>query len=499
MMKHLTLFLLVLPLSLWITPARAASTLDHVQPAGPDAPNILFILAEDISPELSCYTENWASPYIRTPNADRLAREGVRYTHCFTTAPVCSASRSALMTGMYQTTIGSHNHRTFMEMKRPLPEGVYPITDYFRAAGYFTCNVTQGKKKDNDGNRLPTGAGGSGKTDLNFLVKGVFDGPDWNDRGEGQPFFAQLTIQESHKGIGWTLCREDKERVPQVADPDAIPVPPYYPDHPVVRDEMANYLDAVMLMDSYLGDVLSRLESDGLMDSTIIVFMGDNGRCLSRGKQFLYDPGTHVPLIIRWPDGSRKNQVDNQMIEGIDVSATLLGMAGIKPLPVMQGRNFLDPQSPGRDHVFAARDRCDMSTDRMRSVRTRNWKYIRNYFPAIPYMQYNAYKLSQYPTWSLILDLKKAGKLAPAQQLFAADRKPVEELYDLENDPHEVNNLARDPAHFDTLRKLRGLVDDWVAHTDNGYTMEDPLVIYKGYAGQLPDETPVESLHPEYP
>lgn len=485
-------YLLAAILSVHFLPAAKSPVPDalrHLPQAGPDSPNILFLLAEDIGPELSCYPENWAAPLVRTPNIDRLAREGTRYTRCFTTAPVCSASRSALMTGMYQTAIGAHNHRTSAEFKKALPEGVFTITDYFRAAGYFTVNVTEGKKKDKDGNRLPTGAGGSGKTDLNFITDNLYDGRDWNERDPGQPFFAQLTIQESHKGIGWTLCREDKQRVPQTVDPDKIPVPPYYPDHPVVRDEMANYLDAIMLMDSYVGDVLERLDKENLLASTIIVFMGDNGRCLSRGKQFLYDGGIHVPLIIRWPDGSHSGRVDDALIEGIDVSAALLGMAGIQPLPKMQGRDFLNPQVASRQHVFAARDRCDLCTDRMRCVRTQRWKYIRNYLPAIPYMQYNSYKIKEYPTWSLLLDMHEQGTLSPEQDRFALDRKPIEELYDLEMDPHEVNNLAHDPDHFEVLRQLRGLVDDWVSETnDAGAVMEDPIDIYKAYAGQPPEE-----------
>jgi arylsulfatase A-like enzyme len=456
--------------------------------AGATRPNLLFILAEDIGPELGCY----GTPLVRTPHLDALAARGVRYTRAFTTAPVCSASRSALMTGMYQTTIGAHQHRTWQWNKRPLPEGVRTITDCLRDAGYFTANLAapggkKAKKADASGLKI-TGADGTGKTDFNFLVEKPFDGIAWSQRAPGQPFFAQISINESHKGDGWVLARSKDSPVGRV-DPAQVRLPPYYPDHPVAREEYANYLDAVALMDHYVGEVLRRLERDGLADNTIVVFMGDNGQCLFRSKQFLYDGGIHVPLIIAWPDRRRAGEVDHQLISGIDISAALLGLAGAPRPPAMQGRDFLAPGATARSHVFAARDRMDESTDRMRAVRTADWKYIRNYLPAIPYQQYNAYKEKSYPTWNLVKELAAAGKLPPAAAAFAAPRKPIEELYRLSDDPHEVRNLAADPAHAEKLRELRALVDRWVVDSgDRGPLMEDPLDIFRGYQGRLPDE-----------
>jgi len=449
--------------------------------------NVLLILAEDIGPQLACYGE----PLVSTPNLDRLAARGVRYTRAFTTAPVCSTSRSALMTGMYQTTIGAHQHRTWAWNKRPLPEGVRTITDYFRDAGYFTANLSAqpGRPRTVNANGLRiSGADGSGKTDFNFQTQKPFDGHDWKQRADGQPFFAQITIVESHKGDGWTLARSKDSPVGHV-DAAKVKLPPYYPDHPDAREEYANYLDAIALMDSYVGEVLARLERDGLANNTVVVFMGDNGACLFRSKQFLYDGGIHVPLLIAWPDRRRAGTVDEQMISSIDISAALLGFAGVKPGPVFQGRDFLAPDAQPREHIFAARDRMDSSTDRMRAVRTAQWKYIRNYFPAIPYQQHNAYKELQYPTWNLVKELGRAGKLSTEATLFSAEIKPIEELFDLSRDPHEVRNLAENPAHFETLRRLRALVDQWVVESgDQGGAIEDPLDIYRGYNGQLPDE-----------
>ncbi len=458
-------------------------------------PNVLFILAEDIGNHLACYGE----PLVQTPNLDKLAARGVRYTQAFTTAPVCSASRSAMMTGMYQTTIGAHQHRTWQWNKKPLPPGVRTITDYFRDAGYFTANLAPGpgkaKKSAALGTPGITGSSGNGKTDFNFLTDGPpFDGYDWNQRKPGQPFFAQITINESHKGPGWILAASKDSPVGHV-DPEKIKLPPYYPDHPIARKEYANYLDAIALMDSYVGEVLARLEKDGLAGNTIIVFIGDNGQCMFRSKQFLYDGGISIPLLLAWPDRRRAGQVDQQMVSSIDISAAMLGFAGVKPGPVFQGRDFLAPGATPRSHIFAARDRMDESTDRMRAVRTPQWKYIRNYFPGIPYMQRNAYKENQYPTWNLVKQLAREGKLTPEAALFAADRKPVEELFDLSSDPWEVKNLALEPPHAAKLRELRALVDKWVIESgDQGGVIEDPLDIYKGYNGRLPEET--ESTRP---
>ena len=258
-------------------------------------PNVLFILAEDIG----CHLGSYGTPLVSTPNLDKLAARGVRYMQAFTTAPVCSASRSAIMTGMYQTTIGAHQHRTWQWNKKPLPEGVRTITDYFRDAGYFTANLSAGpgKTAKKAGGGL-TGSNGAGKTDFNFLTSTPpFDGSDWADRKPGQPFFAQITINESHKGPGWVFARSKDAPIPHV-DAAKVNLPPCYPDHSVAREEYANYLDAIALMDSYVGEVLARLEKDGLAQNTIVVFIVDNGQCLFRSKQFLYDGGISIPLLI---------------------------------------------------------------------------------------------------------------------------------------------------------------------------------------------------------
>ena len=435
-------------------------------------PNILWILSEDMSVELGCYGE----PLIQTPNLDRMAGEGTRFQHAFTTAPVCSASRSALATGMYQTAIGSHNHRTVF--KKPLPPPVRHFCDYLREAGYFTVLSAPpaGQRKSGQG----TGSFGSGKTDYNFVTQTPFDGSDWSQRPAGKPFFAQLTIQESHKGVGWPLGRKLTPRI----DQSKLKLPPYYPDHPAARDEYANYLEAVQLVDKYVGEVFSRLEKEGLADNTLVFFMGDNGTCLFRSKQFLYDGGIRVPLIVRGP-GIQAGRVREDFVSGIDVTAAVLAAAGVDVPAYMHGRDFLASSHRQRERIFAARDRCDIATERMRCVRDSRYKYIRNFLPGIPYMQPNPYKEKEYPTWNLVKELHRQGKLNATQDLFAADHKPVEELYDLASDPHEVKNLASDRSHQDRLLSMRKTLDDWLSETgDKGEIMENPVDVYQSYFGR---------------
>jgi arylsulfatase A-like enzyme len=362
---------------------------------------------------------------------------------------------------MYQTSFGAHNHRTVH--KKPLPGGVRHVSDYLRQAGYFTVLASR--------TRAP------GKTDYNFLHDKPFDGTDWNQRPGGKPFFAQLTIQESHKGPGWPLGRKLTPNI----DQSKLKLPPYWPDHPVARDEYANYLEAIQLMDRYAGETLARLEKEGLADNTLVFFMGDNGACTFRSKQFLYDGGINVPLIVRWPGKLKSGTVREDLISGIDLTAATLAAAGVEPPGSMQGRDFLG-SAPKRDYIYAARDRCDIAIERMRCVRDLRYKYIRNFLPGIPYMQPNPYKEKEYPTWNLVKQLHREGKLNDVQSLFAAGHKPVEELYDLQADPHEVRNLAAEGSQRSRLLAMRKLVDDWMVETrDRGGVMEDPVAIYESY------------------
>lgn len=429
-----------------------------------DRPNILWLIAEDFSPHLGCY----GTREVWTPNLDRLAAEGVRYTHFFTTAPVCSASRSAFMTGMYQTTIGAHNHRSHRDDGYELPDGVRVLTDWLRQAGYFTANIRE----------LPPELGfrGTGKTDWNFTYRGqAFDSDRWSDLKEHQPFYAQVNFQETHRAF----------RAPKRADPAQVEIPPYYPDHPVVREDWAQYLDAASELDRKVGLLLRQLEADGLADSTIVMFFADHGQAHVRGKQFCYDSGLRVPLIIRWParfpppPQITPGSVDARLLMAIDLAPTVLALAGLTPLPPMQGAVFLGPQAaPPRKYVFGARDRCDETVFRFRTVRTERYRYIRNFTPERPFLQKNEYKERQYPVWNLLKELDAQGQLNPLQQFLTAPTMPPEELYDVVADPHETVNLVNSPQHQGVLQELRQVLERWIEETnDQGRTFEPPQVV----------------------
>jgi N-sulfoglucosamine sulfohydrolase len=453
--------------------------------AAASQPNILYVILEDIGPQLACYGE----PLVSTPNLDRFASQSVRFTNAFCTGPVCSASRSALMTGCYQTQLGAHQHRTWQWRKRTLPSPVRHVSQWFRDAGYFTCNLQPAPDQRRGG---VYGAAGAGKVDLNFLLNapdpnGFFDGYDWKQRKANQPFFAHITIIETHKGEGWKIAR--RQPTAELVDPNALKLARYYPDSPIARDEYANYLDAIHLSDGYFGQLLARLERDGLASNTIVVVSSDHGP-LFRGKQFVYDGGIHIPLQVRFPDGRGAGTVNQDLVSGIDITPTLIGFAGIRPSAgAVQGQDIFGPNYRPRNHVFVARDRMDISIDRMRAVRTSQYKYIRNYYPAIPYMQPNPYKEEFYPTWNLVKELHREGKLNPSQALFASQVKPIEELFDLRADPDEVHNLAADPSHRKALAELRGLVDGFVQENDRLVLPEDPVDIYRGYYRHLPEES----------
>ena len=427
---------------------------------GEERPNFLWIFAEDLSPDLGCY----GHPLVKTPNIDKLAAEGARYTNAFASAPVCSASRSALMTGMYQTSIGAHQHRTKAgDGLKPLPENVKVLTEYFRAAGYFTCNAGV---RDVGGRWTRRG-----KNDFNFEENDPFDGIDWRQCPQGQPFFAQVQCFEVHRDHRTGRFTRDPGNP---INPDEVDLPPDYPDYPITRRDWADYLEYIQVFDKKIGAILKRLEDDGLADNTVVVFFGDHGRAHARGKQFLYDGGIHVPLTIRWPGHIKPGTVIDDLVSLIDVGPTCLRLAGIERPGHMEGRDTLGPDATKREYIVAARDRCDETYDRIRCVRTKRFKYIRNFFPNRPYMQFNSYRRCNYPVWTLLEILYVMGKLTPEQAQFAGPSRPAEELYDLRIDPHEVYNLAGDPKYKTDLEKLRGQLDTWIQTTgDQGENAED--------------------------
>lgn len=460
---------LLLGVALAAAPAHAAA----------DRPNILWLVAEDFGPHLACYgtTQVW------TPNLDRLAGQGMRFTRAYTTAPVCSASRSAFMTGMYQTTIGAHNHRSHRDDGYTLPPGVQTAPAWFHQAGYFTANLRT----------FPAAVkvAGTGKTDWNFTTTGkLFDSDRWDDLKAHQPFVAQVNFKETHRAFV----------SPRRADPAKVVIPPYYPDHPVTREDYAKYLDAASELDEKVGRILHQLEQDGLAENTVVVFMGDHGEAHVRGKQFCYEEGLHIPLIIRWPakfavpKNYEAGAVTDRLVAAIDLLPTLLdAAAGMKRPETMQGEVFLGADAaPPRRYVFGARDRCDETVFRFRTVRDARYRYIKNFMPERPFLQANAYKETSYPVWNLIKELAGEGKLTPAQAALAAPSMPPEELYDLETDPHEINNLAdsSDPEHRAVLNRLRGELTRWIDESNDQGRTPEPAAVAAAKGATRPGSDP---------
>lgn len=430
-----------------------------------ERPNLVWIVVDDMSANFSCYGET----AIHTPNVDQLASQGVRFTNAYVTAPVCSTCRSAFITGMYQTSIGAHHHRSGRgELKIQLPEPVVPLPQLFQRAGYHTS--ISGWPPDKRG-RL-------GKTDYNFeWDPDMYNGNDWSSRQPGQPFFHQIqTPGGKRRGGTVESARKFQQRCANIfgaATPvSKMTLPPYYPNDPVLLQDWAAYLDCCRYTDRLVGEVVDRLKKEGVWENTVLLFMTDHGISHARGKQFLYDEGIHVPLIIAGP-GVPQGQTRTDLVEHIDIAALSLGLAGIDVPDWMQARDILADDYQPRTAVFSARDRCDETVEHLRSVRTAQFKYIRNFLPGRPMLQPCAYKDKK----DILIALRQAqaeGRLNELQQqiLFSPTRS-AEELYDLQRDPHETENLAADPRMAKTLQQLRGRLNDWMAATnDRGQTPE---------------------------
>ena len=432
--------------------------------AGRDRPNILWLSCEDISPHLGCFGD----PHAITPNLDQLATEGVRFPNTFTTAGVCAPCRSGIITGMFQTTLGTHH----MRCGARLPSHIKAFSTYLRQAGYHCTN--------------------NSKTD--YQTRDLRDAWDessgkahWRGRPEGKPFFAVFNFTGCHEsGIAseskYTSVTKDL-KPEQRQDPNKLGLPPYYPDTPIVREDWKRNYELITAMDAWAGDHIRQLKDTGLYEDTIVFFWSDHGVGLPRAKRWLYDSGTRVPFIARIPERFRvgrqgtPNAADDRLINSIDFGPTVMNLAGL-PIPNhMQGRPFLGENLPEpRQYVFGARDRMDERYDIIRSVRDKRYRYIRNYEPLKTYYQY----MNTPEKGATMKELRRVhaeGKLPPTAKLFMAERKPVEELYDLQKDPHEINNLAKDPKYASRLARMRRVHQQWLFETRDLGLLPEPEIV----------------------
>lgn len=411
--------------------------------------NILWLTCEDTSPDLGCYGDKYAA----TPNLDKLAGQGARYTHCFSHAGVCAPSRSGLITGMYPTTLGSMHMRSRVTP----PDHVKCFPEYLRAAGYYCTN--------------------NSKTDYNFDVPPkAWDENSakahWRNRPDkSQPFFAVFNFTVSHESQsrpGEAQYKRNTVRLTadQRHDPAKARLPAYYPDTPVVRKNWAICYDNVTAVDYLVADMLQELSDDGLADSTVVFFFGDHGRGLTRGKRWMYDSGLQVPLLVRWPGQIKPGAVESDLVAFVDLAPTVLSIAGVEIPSHLQGQAFLGPKKAAkpRDYIYGARDRMDERYDTIRAVRDQRFKYIRNYEPWKPYAQHVIYG-DQMPILKEMRRMHAAGELTGTPALFFRETKPVEELYDCERDPDEVDNLAGKSEFQADLLRLREAHQLWYAST----------------------------------
>lgn len=466
-----------------------ADTIDSEKEEDLKQPNIIWIVGENLNLDLGIY----GCELVSTPNLDSLGRNGMRFTHVFSTSPVCAPSRSAFMTGMYQTSTGTHNMRSHREDDYHLPEGVRPLTHRLADAGYYTANIT------NIGDRIV----GTGKLDLNFVNEGpLYDSEDWSTLKSNQPFFAMINTPEIEYDI-YDRQTASKPRVewvgekehPQIATPDKIIPPPYYPDHEITRQELARYYNSISGMDIRVGWILEQLRKEGLADNTIIIFFGDNGRLDARGIHWCWDTGLRVPLLIYWPGHMETPQqykpgtISDQVISLLDITATTLQLAGVSRPLSMQSRVFMGDQTdPPRNFAFSARDRIDETVSRIRSVREKRYHYLRNYMPEQGFASLNRYKEKCFAVKPLMRELHAAGQLTGAAAELM-DPLPYEQLYDTWNDPHEIANLAEsdNPEHREALLRLRAALDTWIAETGDQGEWLEPIEIVIPFEKEMHD------------
>ncbi len=420
-------------------------------------PNILWITSEDNSPFLGCYGDDFA----RTPNLDQMAADGFLYTHAYANAPVCAPARNTIASGIYASSGGHSNMRSYY----PRGAGVEFHMETLKKIGYYCTNAY--------------------KTDYNTNVKGeVWDecgkNAHYKNAPDGKPWFAIFNFTRSHESSIHQQLADDE----LTFDKENVPIAPYHPRTEDMKHDWAQYYQRVNQMDALVGEKLKELEESGMADNTIVFYYGDHGGVLARSKRYLYETGTRVPFIVRipkkyknlWPNKKTGTQVD-RLVSFVDLFPTLLEIVGEEKPERLQGEAFLGEKiSPDPEYAYMFRDRMDEWYDMCRAVRSEKYRYIRNYMPHRIYGLHIEYlfRAHSLQSWEVAY---KNGECNEVQSRFW-EPKPSEELYDTENDPWEINNLANDPAYADVLKEMREANKSWVKKIkDTGFVPEDERLI----------------------
>lgn len=456
-----------------------------------EQPNILWITTEDVGLTLGAYGDEYAT----TPHLDRLAEESVRYTHAYADAPVCAPARSTLITGNYAVSLGTHHMRSVF----PIPEYMTGFPSKLRETGYYTSNNV--------------------KTDYNTANEPAIIEASWDENSEtghwrnrpdsGTAFFSVFNLMEAHQSrtMVWPyeqFVEEVQSRLSpdEIHDPEEAPVPPYYPDTPLVRREMARYYDCVTAMDKKVGEFLEQLEEDGLAEDTIVFFFSDHGAGRPRHKRAPLDTGLRVPLLIRFPEKYRHlapadaGETSDRMVSFVDFGPTALSLAGIQPPDFMQGRPFLgDYETAPRERLYHFRDRVDEARDCVRAVRDEQYLYVRNYMPHLSYHQPSAWA-DQGELRDEFNRLDDPGELTEPQWHYVSPTRPAEELYAYREDPLNLENLAGSAEHQEVLERMReALREERRERRDLGFIPESEA--WEVFEGTVPweavrNEAPVD-------
>jgi len=459
LMKHLTYFYLFIVLLFFSCQSEQRGEVEL------PPPNIVWINAEDLSPAFGCYGDDFAT----TPNIDKLAKNGVVYTNSYATAPICAPSRSALATGLYATAMGTQHLRS----ETPKPDFIQTLPEHMRQAGYFTSL--------------------NGKTDYNFDPTGVWeywknDNAPWRQRKDDRPFYSMFVFGVSHEGAGNFKDKYDEltKDLPKEMfhSKEEVEVPPYYPDNETSRDLWARYYDLISVFDQKVGEVVDNLEEDGLLENTIVFVFSDHGFGMPRYKRWLNDTGIRVPLVIYTPEKykdyfpTKRGQKTDELVSFVDYVPTVMNLAGLEPAETMQGRAFLGKNlSEQREYVYGARSRADDMYETSRAVRDDRYIYIRHYMPQYPYIQDGYIFSDRKESLKLLRAEHQANNLPPASEAMWHP-KPIEELYDLKDDPQELNNLAESPEFAEVKERLHSKMTDWILrHRDIGFLHEAEFMI----------------------
>lgn len=462
-----------------------------------DRPNILVLMAEDMSTRVHALGD----PVAITPNLDKLAAQSVYYSAAFTTSGVCAPSRAAHITGMHAIAFGAQHMRTASApagaYKSVPPPEVKAYPELLRRAGYYTWTD---QKLDYQFSGPFAGSGPSTIWDEQGFAG------HWRNRQSDQPFFGVMNFNVTHESglfapLGhWpnspTHFLMQLLRVAQtwsVPDVDLITpadvfVPPYLADTPTVRQDIARHYNNITMMDWQVGQILSELDADDLLESTIVVWTTDHGDGLPRGKRELYDSGIHVPLLVRWPEQWRPENlpagsVDARLVSFVDIAPTLLGMAGVPVPDYIQGRDFVT--GAPRSYVYAARDRIDEVPDRQRAVRDTRYKLIRSWYPELP----GGHPLGFRDNLASVRELRRMhaeGRLNNEQRLWFESPGDYR-LYDTVKDPFELRNLAGDPTLASVQERLAQALNTWLEDTgDTASTAEQDMIAEFWPEGRAP-------------